>query len=330
MTVTFTELHLDGGVNTVGPCGYGLAGVGCGTVYKVTPEGAFTSIYSFCSQANCADGSSPDSPLLAADDGELYGMTSAGGANGYGTIFKITPSGKLTTLYSFPSYSCEAQYSCGVLVQATDGNFYGVTSAPDLTGAAFKLTPGGTFSTLYNFCSQANCADGSYPESLVQGTDGRFYGATIAGGTGTSSVCTSSCGTVFSVTGSGELKTLHNFSGTEGYHPTGMIQSTNGSFYGIANFGGANGDGTVFSLSVGLGRFVELLPSFGKVGGTVQILGDNLSSTTAVTFNSTAAAFTVESATLISASVPAGATTGFVKVTTSSGALKSNVKFHVK
>jgi hypothetical protein len=99
--------------------------------------------------------------------------------------------------------------------------------------------------------------------------------------------------------------------------------------YGVAGFGGANGDGTLFSLSVGLKPFVETLESSGKVGATIQILGDNLSTASAVTFNDTAAAFTVDSDTLISATVPAGATTGFVTVTTPTTTLKSNLKFRI-
>jgi uncharacterized repeat protein (TIGR03803 family) len=82
-----------GGANTVGPCGMGVGPVGCGTVFRVTPEGAFTRIYSFCNETGCSDGAGPASGLLAAADGELYGITGAGGANGSGTIFRITPWG---------------------------------------------------------------------------------------------------------------------------------------------------------------------------------------------------------------------------------------------
>ncbi len=252
-------------------------------------------------------------------------------------------SGKLTTLYSFPAGfpPCPSDFTpeCGPLIQASDGNIYGAGTygganggEGGLTGGGsfFKITPGGTFSTVYNFCSQPNCADGSNPIGLVQGSDGNFYGATYLGGTQSPSCFGSSCGTIFRITSSGALKTLHSFSGADGTLPTGVVQATNGAFYGFTTGGGASGDGTVFALSVGLGPFVGLLPGSGKAGTTVQILGSSLTGATAVSFNGLAAAFTVESKTLISATVPTGATTGFVTVTTPSGTLQSNVKFHVR
>jgi uncharacterized repeat protein (TIGR03803 family) len=107
------------------------------------------------------------------------------------------------------------------------------------------------------------------------------------------------------------------------------MQATDGNFYGTTDGGGAYGDGTVFSLSVGLGPFVKTVPTSGKVGTAVTILGNNLTGTTSVTFNGTAAAFTVVSSTEITTAVPKGATTGEVQVTTASGTLSSNVPFRV-
>jgi len=118
-----------------------------------------------------------------------------------------------------------------------------------------------------------------------------------------------------------------------------LVQGTNGSFYGTAYFGGAsgncsggpegNGCGTVFSLSVGLGPFVETQPSSGNVQTAVKILGTNLGGATGVTFNGTAATFTVVSSSEINATVPAGATTGAVEVVTPGGTLTSNLNFRV-
>jgi uncharacterized repeat protein (TIGR03803 family) len=108
-----------------------------------------------------------------------------------------------------------------------------------------------------------------------------------------------------------------------------LVQATNGDFYGTTFYGGENGDGTVFSLSVGLGPFVEALPASGQVGATVKILGTRLAGATSVAFNGTAAVFTVVSSSLITATVPTGATAGFVTVTTPSSALKSNKIFSV-
>jgi uncharacterized repeat protein (TIGR03803 family) len=108
-----------------------------------------------------------------------------------------------------------------------------------------------------------------------------------------------------------------------------LVQDTNGAFYGMTYYGGTDGLGTVFSLSTGLGAFVETVPTSGKVGAKVTILGSNLKGATSVTFDGTAATFKVISNTEISATVPAGAKTGIVQVTTSAGTLSSNAVFVV-
>jgi uncharacterized repeat protein (TIGR03803 family) len=137
-------------------------------------------------------------------------------------------------------------------------------------------------------------------------------------------------GTIFKITPSGKLATLHSFDSTDGKQPYAcLVQGTNGDFYGTTVFGGANSAGTVFSLSVGLGPFVETLPTSGKVGAAVKILGTNMTGATKVTFNGTLAVFKVVSSSEITTTVPTGATTGKVKVTTPSGTLTSNVNFRV-
>src|ERR1019366_7834316 len=112
--------------------GAGPYGSGGGTVFKITPSGTLTTVYSFCSQSGCADGDDPVAGLVQATDGNFYGTTDYGGAGKYGsggTVFKITPSGKLTTLYSFCSQSrcTDGEYPYAALVQATNGDFYGTT-----------------------------------------------------------------------------------------------------------------------------------------------------------------------------------------------------------
>jgi len=309
-----------------------------GTVFKITPSGKLTTLYNFCSQSNCTDGANPLAGLIQATNGDLYGTTSGGGADGYGTIFRITPSGKLTTLYSFCSQSgCAdgANPYYGALVQATNGNLYGTTYAGGTNryGTIFEITPSGTLTTLYSFCQQSGCPDGKSPQAgLVQATDGNFYGTTYIGGA-------KDHGTIFKITSSGTLTTLYSFCSqsncTDGFDTwPGLVQDTNGTFYGTTQNGGDSSScpgrcGTVFSLSVGLGPFVETLPTSGKVGAAVKILGTNLTGATSVTFNGTAAVFKVVSKSLITTSVPTGATTGTVEVTTPKGTLKSNVVFRV-
>ena len=311
---------------------------GCGTVFKIAPNGALTTLYNFCATANCRDGERPLTPLVQARDGNFYGTTQAGGTstniNGIGgTAFKLTPTGILTTLYDFCSQTnCTDGFAPSGLIQATNGNFYGSTQAGGAggqlgAGSVFKLTPGGTLTTLYSFlCSQSKCPEGSAPGGLVQATDGNFYGTTALGGE-------RSNGTAFKITSGGTQTMLHSFclltNCADGAIPNGLFQATDGNFYGTTRGGGGTGAGTVFELSVGLGPFVRTVPGSGKVGTTVTILGTSLTGTTSVSFHGTKAPFTVVSATQIKTAVPSGATTGTVTVTTPSGTLKSNVAFEV-
>jgi uncharacterized repeat protein (TIGR03803 family) len=305
---------------------------GAGTVFKITPSGTLTTLYSFCSQSGCTDGKSPFSSLVQATNGNLYGTTFEGGADcvpdGCGTIFKITPSGTLTTLHRF-DFTDGVDPEAG-LVEATNGNLYGTTADGGATdsGTVFKITPSGTLTTLYSFCSQSNCADGYDAADLVQATDGNFYGTTELGGA--HCVPDGGCGTIFKITPGGVLTTLHSFDGTDGGNPEfGLTQDTNGKFYGTTQDDGSDNGGTIYSLSVGLGPFVETQTSSGKVGAAVKILGTDLTGATSVTFNGTAATFTIVSKSEITTTVPTGATTGPVKVVTPGGTLTSNVNFRV-
>jgi uncharacterized repeat protein (TIGR03803 family) len=298
-----------------------------GTIFRVTPSGEFTNLYTF-NNAGLYDA------LVEGTDGNLYGTT--GGYDSYGveTIFKLTLAGNLTTLYTFPGEPGPE----GGLIQATDGNFYGTTiyGGTNGKGSAYKITPTGTLTTLYMFCAQPSCSDGSYPYAgLVQGTDSNFYGTTREGGT--HQECSGGCGTIFKLTPQGVLTTLHAFRLAEGVAPeSGLYQATNGIFYGATPYAGnlkcprqRGGCGTIYSLDVGLGPFVTFVRFAGRVGRTGPILGQGLTGTTSVSINGIQANFTVVTDTLIRATVPPGATTGYVSVTTPSGTLTSSVPFHV-
>jgi len=292
---------------------------GGGTFFKMTRNGTLSTLYNFCSQPNCTDGGGPMSPPIQATDGNFYGTTFGGGGGlGGGTVYKITPRGKFTTLVTVggsPSgalvqgvdgnfYGTAArsgtvfqmtpdgtlttlgvvgQYAYAGLVQASDGNFYGTVYGQP--GTVFGITPGGTVTTPYTFCSQLNCTDGDYPlAGLIQGTDGNLYGATIVGGADTA---------------------------------CNLIQ-------------GAAGCGTVFRFSVpGLIPFVEPVTYSGKVGATIEFLGQGFTKSTTVSFNGTSVTPSVKSGTYLTAKVPSGATTGFVTITTSGGSLQSNKIFRV-
>ena len=271
-------------VNALGKLNRGKRAYAVFVLCATTPIALSAQTVTTLASFNGTDGAGPSAALIQATDGNLYGTAYVGGANYYGTVFKITPSGTLTTLYSFCSQSgcTDGAYPSGALVQSTNGDFYGTTQnggASDYCGAGcgtiFKITPSGTLTTLYSFCSQSGCTDGENPQA-------------------------------------------------------GLVQATDGSFYGTTGGGGAYNFGTVFSLSVGLGPFVETLPTFGKVGAAVKILGTNLTGATSVSFNGTAAVFEVVSSSEITTTVPTGATTGTVQVVTPNGTLSSNVPFRAQ
>lgn len=403
---------------------------GPGTVFRITPEGKLTTIYNFCSQSNCADGSEPYGGLFLGSDGDFYGTTSQGGTNGHGTVFKINPGGKLATLYSFSGTGTDGGGPTAPIIQARDGSFYGITqygggacnkgaifkitpkgtltplydlgcgdgsylNAPlmqasdgnfysttesggaDGYGTIFKITPAGKFSTFHSFSS----TDGSAPAgALVQATNGNLYGTTYQGGA--FNTCENGCGTVFKislegvlttianleppgpanpiaaliqatdgnfygtsyaggssgdwgtvfeVTPSGSLTVLHSFDGNDGAQPYGPVtQDTNGNLYGTATYGlGTAAQGTVFRETTELFPFVKLTRTSGKVGQAVGILGQGFQSAVNVTFNGAQASFKIASGAFLVATVPSGATSGFVNVTTALGTVESNVPFRV-
>jgi uncharacterized repeat protein (TIGR03803 family) len=387
---------------------------GCGTIFEITPEGKLTTLYIFCEKGgeNCTDGANPEAALIEGTNGDFYGTTLFGGnSNDAGTAFEITPDGKLTTIYTFCSKAgadCPDGSTPNGVILGTDGKFYGSTQigggvpsstandsndcfgiifdlyskgvndiiftaiydlcldsgpdfpsgliqggealnqsktkSPTLTfygtssgggkhadgadpgGTVYSVTPARKLTVLYDFCAEKNCADGAAPAAgVVEGTDGNFYGTTAGGGTG-SSACPvlEGCGTAFMITPDGVLTTLYLFEKTDGDDPrAGLVQATNGTFYGTTFEDGPGGNGTIFSISTGLGPFVQTVPTIGAVGSTVMILGTDLTGATSVTFNGEAADFKVVSATEITTTVPSGATAGTVEVTTPKGTLKS-------
>lgn len=340
-----------------------------GTLFKITTSGSLTTLYNFCSLASCADGSEPDGQLaldsagniygtayqggasnfgtvfkystkgvlttlhsfsgpdgenpeggLTAASGAFYGTAQYGGANGDGTVFKITTAGAETTLHSFTG--SDGYYPHGWLVDA-GGTLYGTTAGG--SGTVFKMTSAGAVTTLHSFCSLPSCADGDLVTAgLMQGTDGNLYGATDVGGANND-------GTVYELTLKGTLTTLHSFDDTDGYGPQGtLVQDTNGDFYGITEFGGSSNYGTVFTVSTGLKAFVTLESTSGTAGSKVGILGDGFDSSSVVQFNGVAATtVTLTEPGLLTATVPAGATSGYVTVTTGSTTLTSTQKYTV-
>ena len=237
----------------------------------------------FATLANltASEGSAPFSSLVQGRDGSLYGTAFNGGAYGWGSIFRVTPNGTLTTLHSF----C-AQANCGdganpvMIILATDGNFYGTTYYGGSTcsssgiglgcGTVFKMTPSGLLTVLHSF----NGTDGNVPTWVLEGSDKNLYGTTFAGGSG--SLCSSGCGIIFRMTPAGKITTLHNFNQSDGIAPTGLLQGADGHLYGTTYAGGKydpefcipyGGCGTIFKATTG-GGFASL-HSFDLTDGAI-------------------------------------------------------------
>jgi uncharacterized repeat protein (TIGR03803 family) len=217
-----------------------------GAVYKLTPTGNESLLYSF--KGHATDGSYPIGRLIEASDGNFYGVTTLGGSSQDGGVFKVTPTGSETVLYTFGKTETDAVSPAGGLIQASDGNFYGTTTNGGAYGAqgggtAFRITPDGVFTILHSFSPGG--PDGTYPTgSLIQATDGNLYGMTTRGGAHDG-------GTVFKVTPGGTQSVVYSFQGNDGYSPVGnLVQASDGNFYGMTKYGGPGGNGgTVFRVT---------------------------------------------------------------------------------
>jgi uncharacterized repeat protein (TIGR03803 family) len=235
----------------------GNGGGGDGIVFKVTPTGSFNILVSFTG----TNGFSPQGALVQGSDGNFYGTTYIGGSAGEGNVFKMTPTGTLTTLFNFIN-DTNGELPSAALVQGSDGNFYGTTEgdyfgASGKYGTVFKITPAGVLTTLVSFTG----SNGANPlGSLVQAVDGNFYGTTSGGyQNGVND------GTVFKMTPAGVLTTLVSFDGANGNGPAaGLVQGSDGNFYGTTESGGASNDGVVFQLIIP----AVAAPAFSPAPGT--------------------------------------------------------------
>jgi uncharacterized repeat protein (TIGR03803 family) len=221
-----------------------------GTVFQVTPAGVETVLHSFSGNggvSNSTDGANPLATLILASDGNLYGTTEYGGADNLGTVFKITLAGVETQLYSFVRNGADGSYPKAGVIQASDGNFYGMTSAGGTTngGTIYRVNSTGVETVLYSFNQSSLSTDGYAPRAnLLQASDGNIYGTTNDGGI-------NGPGIIFKITPDGIETVLHSFgNGTDGSFPqAGLFQDSQGNFYGTTYVGGANGSGAVFKLT---------------------------------------------------------------------------------
>lgn len=210
-----------------------------GTVFKVTPKGVLSVLYNF--GATLTDAARPYGTLIRDSSGNLYGLTSGGGANAWGTIFTLTSANKLEILYNVPEFFSPVP----PLARDTAGNLYGMDADNGEAGWVFELTASGAYKTLHDFCSDPTCVDGSNPtDGPILDRAGNLTGATWFGGA-------FSQGVLFKMTPAGVETELYSFTGgTDGQYPCEKLtQDAAGNMYGVTYQGGAYGYGTVFKIS---------------------------------------------------------------------------------
>jgi uncharacterized repeat protein (TIGR03803 family) len=239
-----------------------------GNIFEMTPAGTLALVYSFTGEQ---DGNEPVGGLTQGEDGNFYGMTTVGGASNFGGVFKMTPAGLLTNLYSFTG-GADGYNPYGALVQGADGNFYGGTrrntvDGTPFDGTIFKVSTNGALTTLYTLNPLFN-GDGEYPfAGLIQGADGNFYGSTLFSDSTIN-------GTLFRITSAGAFTTLAVFNGADdGSQPkAAMVQDTAGNLYGTTTAGGPYGKGAIFRLRFTSAPQITLQPSnqTAVVGSTAQ------------------------------------------------------------
>jgi uncharacterized repeat protein (TIGR03803 family) len=377
--------------NFYGGCTHGGTR-GHGYIFQfVLASASLNVLYNFCRQQNCSDGATPSSRPIEGTDGNYYGTTQTGGAYGYGTVYRITPTRTHTILHSFNTDpNPNSIYPRGPLSLGSDGNLYGTTqgsttnSCSQNCGTVYTINNSGTFfEVLHTFTGAPD--DGATPtHGLIQGIDGSFYGTTAQGGT-------FNLGTIFSMVldagGRPSLEILHSFSLEDSIQgiPRGIEQTSNGdlfgyaagtkkedgSLFGITQEGGpliytyvfadhpgtgddpdsaaSDTDGKLYGVTdsnglVSKGVFYRLSSEnpllfpmycrpqtiFGQEGRSVEILGQGFDSSSVVSFNGVQATqIAVTGQAFITATIPRGARSGLVTVTTGSQTLTSLQNFYI-
>ena len=291
---------------------------GDGTIYKMTPSGSVTIIHSFLYPP---EGGSPGSALVQGSDGNFYGTTEEGGG-----VFQVTTAGKLTVIHAL-SVS-EGELPLGALIQGSDGNFYGTSSLGGSAGdgTIFKVSSAEKFTVLHNFDPTVD-GQGDPWAGLLQTSGGNYYGVSFRSG----KPAQNQYGGIYTLTSKGVYSSLYLFDGTVGANPaSAIIQHTNGLLYGNAQNEGGFNVGTIYSLDIGAMPFCKPIVPSGKIGTVVGILGQNFSSSSVVKFGGvTATAVSVIGPDFLTATVPTGALTGTITVTTGEVKLTSPQTFKV-
>lgn len=227
----------EGSFYGVAPVGQQISPPSLGTIFRIGSDGQVDPFFRFTSPNT--EGVIPLGPLVAGVDGDLYGLTAAGGPKGGGTLYRLSPSGSFTVLHEFDDLKTNLGIPPAHLLQATDGSFYGTRASGGESGfgSIFHSVPDQGLKILHTFSPE----QGIWPVDLIQGRDGLLYGITAEGGT-------HNRGTIFRLTPEGDLTVLLQFSDREGASPTGIIQGDDGNLYGATSEGGQFNRGTIFKV----------------------------------------------------------------------------------
>lgn len=286
---------------------------------KVDLKGAVTSLYQFPA------GERPGAAIYA-DDGNYYGVSQAANSS-TGYVYRVTPSGVPTKLYSFPANTFSGYFALP-LVEGGDGNLYGATptGGANGTGAIYKLTLGGHYTLLYSF-PKGNLGG---PTTLIEGSDGNLYGATLG------AVRRAGYSQLFRIGKNGQFAAVYDMRNgrTDGVCQCSLVQGSDGIIYGTAVAGGIYGGGLYFALDAGLPKPAprprRFSPQSGGAGAKVLIWGSDLLSAS-VRFSGVAATVVSSSGPdYIWATVPPGATSGPITVTTPGGTYSTKTSFVVR
>ena len=308
-----------------------------GIIFSVSTTGSgYEVLHNFSGNTGSGDGWAPAAGLTRGTDGNFYGTTELGGSGGLdqgeGTVFKMTPAGKVTILHSFvgsDGAGSDGSYPKGALVEASDGNFYGTcySGGANGTGTVFRISTKGVFTKIYDFVAEgASGGIGNYPRAgLIQASDGNLYGTAWDGGVYNS-------GTIYQLTldGVGTLEASFD-PGTDGFSPLGaLVQGSDGRLYvTLQDDGGENSDdvqdqGAISVLNLQLAApaptILSFTPAKAKVGAKVTIYGTSFVGTTSVKFGGVAApVIDIDGSGVLTVTVPTGAMSGQISVTNAGG-----------
>jgi len=307
-----------------------------GTIFRVSLSGAYAIMHIFSGGSGTGDGENPVAGLTLGPDGNFYGTTEFGGTSGFGTVFRMNLAGTVTVLQSFAQFDANGAQPMGALFLANDGNLYGTcySGGANGRGTVFRISTSGVLTKIYDFTDAAGNVGFDPKAGVIQASDGNLYGTAWQGGLGT--------GTIYQLTLGGVATLEANFdpNSPTGYYPVGaLVQGSDGRMYVTAPSGGGNNSsgvpdqGTIDVFASGLlapkPAILGFVPSSGKVGAKVTIgLGPYIGASS-VKFNGTSATFKVPGSEFITTTVPAGATTGTISVTTPGGTVTSKQKFTV-